>query len=63
MLLTLVKFTNVSKILLMLVNDFTNVSKILHVLMHDEKYVCFAFFRWILFFFGCVWLWIVMIWL
>ena len=28
----------------MLVNDFTNVSKILHVLMHDEKYVCFAFF-------------------
>ena len=24
--------------------DFTNVSKILHVLMHDEKYVCFVHF-------------------
>ena len=40
----LVKFTNVSKILLVLVNDFTNVSKILHVLMHDETYVCGHFF-------------------
>ena len=52
MLLTLVKFTNVSKILLMLVNDFTNGSKILHAFKNCENCDFFLlFFLGILIFF------------
>ena len=50
-LLTLVKFTNVSKILLMLVNDFTNVSKILHAFKKIVKIVFFRFFLGVVIFF------------